>query len=321
MTGHRRKSRIAKAALKPMLATLIDAPFDDPDWVFETKWDGYRALAKIDAGKVTLLSRRGTIITRDYPGIAAALTKLKQVHQCVIDGELVALDSRGRPRFQLLQNARNARTRLVYYVFDLLFLDGQDLRRSPLVERKQLLKALLKSSKAIRYSRHSKRNGKAAFRAARRRGDEGVMAKRAQGLYLSGKRTREWLKIKTVLRQEVVIVGYTRPKRSRQHFGALVLAVRKRNKWQYVGRAGTGFDRDNLKYIHSKLLPLRSARKPIEAEVPDERSTIWVRPHLVGEVKFTEWTRDGQMRHPAFLGLRTDKPARSVVREKKKSPK
>lgn len=310
------RSRIPKAALRPMLATLIGAPFDDPDWVFETKWDGYRVIARIEAGKVMLLSRRGTVITRDYPGIAAALTKLKRAHQAVIDGELVALDRSGRSRFQLLQNARNARARLVYYVFDLLFLNGRNLRRLPLIERKRLLKTLLTPGKAIRFSRHTKRNGKAAFRTARRRGYEGVMAKRAQGPYLSGKRTREWLKIKTVLRQEVVIVGYTPPQRSRQYFGALVLAVRKGNKWQYVGRAGTGFDRDSLKSIHSKLVPLRSARKPIDAEVPGERTTSWVRPRLVGEVKFTEWTDDGQMRHPAFVGLRTDKPARSVVREK-----
>lgn len=299
-----------------MLATLIGEPFDDPDWLFETKWDGYRVIAKIDDGKVTLLSRRGTAITRDYPGIAAALAKLKRARQAVIDGELVALDSRGRSRFQLLQNARNARARLVYYVFDLLFLNGRDLRRTPLVERKRLLKSLLTAGRVVRFSRHLKRNGKAAFRAARRHGSEGVMAKRAQGLYISGKRSREWLKIKTALRQEVVIVGYTRPQRSRQYFGALVLAVRKANKWQYVGRAGTGFDRDSLKFIHAKLVPLRSARKPIDAEIPGERTTTWVRPRLVGEVKFTEWTADGQMRHPAFMGLRTDKPARNVVREK-----
>jgi bifunctional non-homologous end joining protein LigD len=316
VTERKPQRRIPKAALKPMLATLIGAPFDDPDWVFETKWDGYRVIARIDAGKVTLLSRRGTNLTANYPGIAAALAKLKRAQQAVIDGELVALDNRGRSRFQLLQNARNARARLAYYVFDLLFLNGRNLRGLPLIERKRLLKTLLTPSKVIRYSRHTKGNGKAAFRSARRQGHEGIMAKRAQGRYLSGKRSREWLKVKTVLRQEVVIVGYTRPQRSRQYFGALVLAVRKGDKWQYVGRAGTGFDRGSLKLIHGKLVPLRSARKPIDAEVPGERTTSWVRPRLVGEVKFTEWTDDGQMRHPAFLGLRTDKPARSVVREK-----
>lgn len=142
-------------------------------------------------------------------------------------------------------------------------------------------------------------------------------AKRAQGPYASGRRTREWLKIKTGLRQEVVIVGYTRPQRSRQYFGALVLAVRQGGKWKYVGRAGTGFDRDSLKSIHARLVRLRSPRKPIDAIVPGERATTWVRPRLVCEVKFTEWTADGQMRHPAFVGLRTDKPARSVVRERR----
>jgi bifunctional non-homologous end joining protein LigD len=316
VTERRLKSRIPKAALKPMLATLIGAPFDDPDWVFETKWDGYRVIAKIDAGKVSLLSRGGTVITGDYPQIVSALEKLRHAGQAVIDGELVALDRSGRSRFQLLQNARNTRARLVYYVFDLPFLNGRNLRRSPLIERKRLLRTLLVPSRVIRFSRHVKRNGKAAFRDARRRGYEGVMAKRARGFYLSGKRTREWLKIKTLLRQEVVIVGYTRPQRSRQCFGALVLAVRKANKWKYVGRAGTGFDRSSLKFIHAKLVSLQSGRKPIDAEVPAERTTTWVRPRLVCEVKFAEWTNDGQMRHPVFLGLRTDKPARSVVRER-----
>lgn len=299
-----------------MLATLIDAPFDDPDWLFETKWDGYRIVARIDDGKVALFSRRGTDVTRDYPGIAAALAKLRRVHQAVIDGELVALDKGGRSRFQLLQNAANTRARLVYYVFDLLFLDGRDLRRTPLVERKRQLRSLLPPGRAIRYSRHVMLNGKAAFRRARRRGEEGIMAKRAHGPYRSGRRTREWLKIKTALRQEAVIVGYTRPQRSRQHFGALLLAVRKDSKWRFVGRTGTGFNRESLKLIHARLHALRSTRKPIEASVPGERGTIWVRPRLVCEVKFSEWTDDGQMRHPAFLGLRADKPARSVIRER-----
>jgi len=315
MTGKERKKRISKVALSPMLATLIDAPFDDPDWIFETKWDGYRIVARIDDGKVSLLSRRGKDVTRDYPRIAAALAKLGRVRQAAIDGELVALDKRGRSRFQLLQNAANTRTRLVYYVFDLLFLNGKDLRRLPLVERKRRLKSLLGPGRVIRYSRHVRRTGEAAFRNARRSGYEGIMAKRAQGPYASGRRTREWLKIKTGLRQEVVIVGYTRPQRSRQYFGALALAVRQGGKWKYVGRAGTGFDRDNLKSIHAKLVRLRSPRKPIDAIVPGERGTTWVRPRLVCEVKFTEWTADGQMRHPAFVGLRTDKPARRVVRE------
>jgi len=184
------------------------------------------------------------------------------------------------------------------------------------VERKRQLKSLLGPGRVIRYSRHVRRSGTAAFRGARRRGYEGIMAKRAHGPYASGRRTREWLKIKTGLRQEVVIVGYTRPQRSRQYFGALVLAVRQGGKWKYVGRAGTGFDRDSLKSIHARLVRLRSPRKPIDAIVPGERSHNLVRPRLVCEVKFTEWTADGQMRHPAFVGLRTDKPARSMAREK-----
>jgi bifunctional non-homologous end joining protein LigD len=233
----------------------------------------------------------------------------------VIDGELVALDAHGRSRFQLLQNAEREKVRLRYCVFDLIYLDDQDLRDQPLIERKELLEKILPRDPLLHYSTHVWDKGIAAFKRAERAGQEGVMAKFARGHYYSGQRSREWLKVKASLGQEVVIVGLTAPRRSRAYFGSLVLAVREGNRWRYVGRAGTGFDRQSLKSLHALMVPLITKTKPIAEKVPDEANTTWVKPKLVGEVKFTEWTSKGEMRHPVFLGLRTDKKATDVIRE------
>lgn len=309
----KRKS-MSGSILKPMLATLIDAPFDDADWVFETKWDGFRIIARIADGAVTFFSRGGKDVTKTYARVATALEKIKRT--AILDGELVALDEKGRSRFQLLQRAQKERTRLRYCVFDLLFLDGKDLRSQPLVERKRLLKKILPTDFALKYSGHILKQGKNFFRKAERSHLEGIMAKRAQALYYSGKRTREWLKIKTALRQEVVIVGFTPPQGARRYFGSLILALRDKGRWSYAGRAGTGFDAGALKMIYDKMKPMIRREKPFDQKVPEENATTWIKPKLVGEVKFTEWTRDGQMRHPAFVGLRDDKRAEDVIREK-----
>lgn len=314
MRARASKRRLSGVTPKPMLATLIDAPFDDPNWIFETKWDGFRIIAKATRGTAALYSRNGNNVTKNYPSIALALGKSR--HTTVFDGELVALDNKGRPRFQLLQNARQNKARLRYYVFDLLFLDGKDLRRLPLLERKRLLRSALPASTLVRFSKHVKRYGVRAFRAAERRGLEGIMGKRAQSRYQSGRRTHDWVKIKTARRQEVVIVGFTRPRKSRKHFGALVLALRKGHAWRYIGHTGTGFSAASLKALHARLKSLARPKKPFHQSIPNEGSTTWVRPSLVCEVKFTEWTKDGQMRHPAFVGLRGDKPATNVMREK-----
>jgi bifunctional non-homologous end joining protein LigD len=296
-----------------MLATLTDKPFDNPDWIFETKWDGFRAVAVVAPGKAKLYSRNGLDISRKYPSIVDALAKIKE--SAVLDGELVALDARGRSRFQLLQNAEREKVRLLYCVFDLLYLDGMDTRKLKLIERKAALKAILPKSKLLLYSAHVARKGIAAFERAKRAGEEGVMAKLASSRYHSGVRTRDWLKVKAHQEQEVVIVGFTAPRRSRKYFGALVLAVREDGAWAYVGRAGTGFDAARLRDIHALMAPLFTDKKPVVAKVPNERSTTWIKPKLVAEVKFTEWTTGGEMRHPVFLGLRTDKKASEVVRE------
>jgi len=302
-----------KRDLRPMLATLTDKPFDDLDWVFETKWDGFRAIAVAGPGHAALYSRNGNNISDKYPTICAALAKIR--HEGVIDGELVALDPHGRSRFQLLQNVGRSAARLLYCVFDLLYLDGADLRDKPLLERKELLKRTLPSSPLLRYSAHVVGQGLKAFEDAKRASEEGIIAKLAKGHYHSGTRTREWLKVKASQEQEVVIVGFTAPRGERRFFGSLLLAVREGKVWRYTGRAGTGFTHQRLRQLYEKLTPLITKVKPVSAKVPNQANTTWVKPKLVAEVRFTEWTAAGEMRHPVFLGLRTDKPATEVTKE------
>ena len=304
---------MVKPDLRPMLATLTDKPFNDPDWVFETKWDGFRALAMAAPNHAALYSRNGHDISQKYPTISVALAKIWR--EAVIDGELVALDEHGRSRFQLLQNVGRNSARLLYCVFDLLYLDGKDLRGNTLLERKAELAKILPKSALLRYSAHVIGEGIKAFKSAERAHEEGVIAKLASGRYYSGERTREWLKIKASHEQEVVIIGFTAPRRSRKYFGALLFAVCDRSGWKYVGRAGTGFDTETLRSVHEKLVPLITDKKPIAEKVPDLGRTTWVTPKLVAEVKFSEWTAAGEMRHPVFLGLRTDKAASEVIKE------
>jgi bifunctional non-homologous end joining protein LigD len=308
-----RPSKVPKP-LQPMLATLIDAPFDDPARVFETKWDGFRMVARIEKPRVTLYSRSGLIVSDNYQPIAKALEKFR--NDVVIDGELVALDEKGISRFQLLQNALRTAANLHYCMFDIMFLDGKDLRGLPLVERKRRLRSALPSDPLLTYSEHWPEHGKRLFKEAQRLGLEGVMAKRARSQYLSGARSKDWLKIKTGRRQEVVIVGFTAPRRSRLRSGALVLAVRDNNAWRYVGHVGTGFSHALLEELYARMLPLQTPAAPFKQRIKNEAVTTWIKPKLVAEVKFTEWTSAGEMRHPAFLGLREDKKATDVVLEK-----
>ena len=298
-----------------MLATLVDEPFDDKEWVFETKWDGFRLITEKRDQTMRLWSRNGIDVTTRYAVLLPALQKIKG--SCVIDGELCALDAHRRSRFQLLQNALNEKAELLYVVFDALFAGGKDIREKPLLVRKKILKALLPPNPLLRYSELVAEFGTREFAKAQRAHEEGVIAKRAAGFYYSGKRTREWLKFKAVHEQEVVIVGYTEPRRSRKYFGSLVLAVRdKANKrWVYAGHVGTGFDQAALKSIYETMQPLRTDKKPFDQKVKSENATTWLIPKLEGEVKFTEWTSESEMRHPVFLGLRTDKKAVDVIRE------
>jgi bifunctional non-homologous end joining protein LigD len=300
-----------------MLATLTDAPFDDKGWIFEDKYDGFRMVAVTKDGRVTLYSRNGKIISHNYIEVAKALEGVKG--DAVIDGELVALDTNGVSHFQLLQNALRSKAKLQYCAFDLMFLDGEDLRGRPLIERKKRLKSILPKHKLIAFSRHRLASGTNFFEEAERKGLEGIMAKRADSNYLSGARTDNWLKIKTSKRQEVVIAGFTAPRRTRPFFGALTLALREGDTWRYIGHVGTGFSQEALGELHGKLIELKTAKSPFGKRTKDEAVTTWVKPQLVAEVKFTEWTSSGEMRHPVYLGLREDKQAKDVVFEQTKS--
>ncbi|WP_439400178.1 non-homologous end-joining DNA ligase (plasmid) [Bradyrhizobium sp. PMVTL-01] len=313
-----RKSTLPKR-LQPMLATLTDAPFDDAHWVFEDKYDGFRMVSEIRGGRVALYSRNGKIISHSYVEVAQALESVKG--DAVIDGELIALGKDGVSHFQLLQNALRHEAKLLYCVFDLMFADGEDLRKLPLLERKERLKAILPRHKLIAFSKHRKGSGTKFFAEAERMHIEGIMAKRADSPYASGRRTADWLKVKTAQRQEVVIAGFTAPRRTRPFFGALVLAVREDDGWRYIGHVGTGFSHQVLEELHGKLIRLKTFKSPFPAKVKDERVTTWVRPTLVVEVKFAEWTSKGELRQPVYLGLRSDKDAEDVVREKNWSRK
>jgi len=301
--------------ITPMLCKSQDEPFDGDGWLFEIKWDGYRGIAH--TGKVQkLYSRNGLSFEHDYPEIFAALKKIKT--PAIMDGEIVALDGKGRPSFQLLQQYKtDPSIHLNYYVFDLLSLNGKDLTSLPLIKRKEMLQTLLAKYEHpyIRFSDHIETHGKQFFKMLGKQGLEGMVAKREQSHYVTGKRTGDWIKVKHILGQEVVIAGFTAPKGSRKFFGALMLGVYEKGKFKYVGHAGTGFTEKSLEDLYKKMRPLITNENPFGMKVPANGPVTWVKPKLVANVKFTEWTSDGAMRHPVFLGLRKDKSAKEVVKE------
>ncbi len=300
--------------VSPMLAILVDGPFDRDGWSFEVKWDGFRSLAAIKDGKVRLLSRNGKTQNARFPTVAAALNGFPV--DAVFDGEIVAVDTKGRPHFQDLQNSmRTGGGRILYYVFDVLYAAGYDLRALPLRRRRAILEKLLPVSETVRLSEAVERTGRAFFRAAEANGLEGVVGKDLASPYRSGARTREWLKVKAQKRQEAVICGFTRPRASRKHFGALILGAFKEGKLTYIGHVGTGFTERTLKDIYAKLTPLAAPHSPFAVEPATNMPVTWVAPRLICEVKFSEWTGEGLMRHPVFLGLREDKSAREVEPE------
>lgn len=302
-------------AWEPMLSKLIDEPFDAEGWIFETKWDGFRAIAEVENGNVQLYSRNSQSFAERYQPVVRALQQLK--HSAVLDGEIVVLDAEGRSQFQLLQHyQQNPQASLCYCVFDLLQLDDQDLRQRPLLERKEKLKSILPQVSGLRYSAHVIGSGKDFFEQAQARHLEGMMAKKADSVYRSGKRSNDWLKVKTHHRQEVVIGGFTEPKGSRKYVGSLVLGVYEGDRLQYVGHSGGGFDTSTLKSLRERLEQLARPDSPFGENILNGAPVTWVEPKLVCEIAFSEWTEEGQMRHPIFLGLREDKQASAVVHEK-----
>ncbi len=313
------------AWVAPQLATLVSGPPPGDEWVHEIKLDGYRILLRIEGGRASLLTRNRQDWTARFPAVAEAAAALP-VKEALLDGEIVALDRAGVSSFQALQQADQLETgrTLVYVAFDLLFLDGADLRPRPLVERKARLARLLKGRRGrLRYSEHFDVPGKRVYDRACRLGLEGIVAKQKDAPYTSG-RGSAWLKVKCVARQELVIGGYTDPEGARAEFGSLLLGVHDRDgHLRYAGRVGTGFDRATLERLGARLRRLERRASPFapDGPRPPARGAHWVKPELVAEVAFTEWTRDGLLRHPAFQGLREDKPAAEIVRETSRAPK
>jgi bifunctional non-homologous end joining protein LigD len=292
--------------MKAMAATLTDERFDDPDWIFERKLDGIRCLARTGPGP-DLRSRNDLALNDRFPSVAEALVSYPDA---VLDGEVVAFAG-SQTSFQRLGQRGGA---VYFYVFDILETGGRDVRDLPLLERKRILREVVKPAGPIRITPYRRSNGIALYEEACRRGWEGLIAKRADSPYV-GKRSRDWLKWKCDAEQELVIGGYTAPKGSRIELGALLVGHWEDGALRYAGKVGTGFTRAILRDLANRLAPLRRDESPF-ADSPRLRSATWVEPRLVAQVGFTEWTRDGRLRHPRFLGLRDDKDAAEVVRER-----
>ncbi|MDB6031457.1 MAG: polymerase LigD, ligase domain protein [Verrucomicrobiales bacterium] len=328
---------LPKKAIKyipPMKAQLVENVPSEGDWVYEIKWDGYRALALKSNGKVRLYSRRAREVTADFPGIAKAVAQLP-VKEGIFDGEIVALDANGQASFQLLQNYKNQSKKaqpstLVYYVFDLLNAERKATTGLPLLQRKQLLEAALKQAPAsIRYSAHFAGDPKVLLEQAQKNRIEGLIAKRTDSTYEPDQRSGAWLKLKTVLEQEFVIGGYTEPKGTRSYFGALLLGYHEGGDLRFASKVGTGFDHELLQSLYKQFQKLKSNQVPF-SDLPTLRKgksanglsraemqrCTWLQPELVCQIRFTEWTADGGLRHPVFLGLRDDKKAKEVLRER-----
>jgi bifunctional non-homologous end joining protein LigD len=316
--------------IHPMLAESIDEAFDSKDWLFEIKWDGYRAIAFLENGKVRLVSRNQNDLTPRYPELND-LPQFIKAKNAILDGEVVALDEDGRASFSLMQQRTGFRAHgkratakadvpVLYYAFDLLYLDGFDWRRVPLEERKQKLASILTAGDGLRYSDHYEEHGKALLEVARQKKLEGILAKK-RGSFYEERRTRDWLKMKIRHTIECVVGGYTEPEGTRAHFGSLVLGLYEKNQLIHVGQVGSGFDQKLLQEIWTFLKKLETKTNPFYGEVEALREVFWVKPELVAEIEYADWT-DGtnsgsgpKLRAPVFLGLRDDKDPKECVLE------
>lgn len=295
--------------IAPMLATLVDAPFHKPNWVYEEKYDGVRMLAYKEGSKVSLISRNAIDRTERYPKIAEAIGKLK-ADSLALDGEIVIFDSKKVSRFQFLQKGDGRPT---FAVFDCIYRDGEDLRKAPLSARRDALEQTVKLSARLMLSARLDADGVKAFGIAKKRGLEGLIAKDLSSKYVSG-RSPAWLKVKVRREDEFVIGGFTEPSGARHFFGALLLGVYNRGKLEYVGKVGTGFDEKTLKGLFKKFSGLKRSVSPFSSDVW-ERDATFITPKLVAQIGYTEWTSDGKLRHPVYLGLRDDKAAKDVKRQ------
>jgi len=312
--------------VQPMLATLVDKPFDEPGWLYEVKWDGYRAIAMLNKENVNLISRNNKSFNDKFYPVVDALKEWKI--NAVIDGEIAVLNKEGVSDFNSLQTWRSeADGELIYYVFDILWLEGYTLEHLPLWRRREILKSQLPANDSIRFSEAFKTSATEFMATAQSLGMEGIIAKKADGTYMEGERTKEWLKIKANKRQEVVIGGYTQNKDSAKLFSSLLVGVYKKGSLNYIGKIGTGFNNKTQKELMDKMKKLVIKKCPF-SEAPDvnkpsrfrpnppEATVTWLKPELVCEVTYAEITGDGVMRHPSFQGLRTDKNAKDVKEEK-----
>jgi bifunctional non-homologous end joining protein LigD len=313
------------SSITPMLATLVDTPFTDPEWLYEIKWDGYRALAFIRDGSVRLVSRNGLDMTHQYPELHS-LADYVRAKEALIDGEIVAFDEQGRPSFSMMQQrtgigtqgrrvgAGNTDIAVMFYAFDVIYLDGYDLRRVNLEDRKRILSDALVESSVVKFSEDFP-DGMQLYAAAEQQNLEGIVAKRRSSCYVE-KRSREWLKIKLTQTQECVIGGYTDPRGSREHFGSIILGLYDdKDRLIHVGHAGSGFTEKTHADMWTKLKAIEIEKNPFHGKVESTRKPHWVRPELVAQIKFTEWTHEGQsgnvkMRAPVYQGLRADKSAK-----------
>jgi bifunctional non-homologous end joining protein LigD len=307
-------SKKVSGFIKPMLAKQTDEAFDNKDWLFEIKWDGYRAVADKSKKDILLYSRNGLSFQQTYPIVVDQLKKVNA--EAILDGEIVVLNDEGKPDFQFLQHySENQNRPIQYYIFDLLELNGEDTTALPLIERKELLQKIIPENPVIKYSDHILEKGKSFFQVSEEQNLEGIMAKKIDSKYYPGKRTSDWLKIKNHKTAEAIIAGYTPPEGSRKYFGSLILALKEGNKFIYAGNAGTGFNQQSLKELYDLLQPLVQNKSPFAEKVKNNSSATWVKPEIICEVKYSEVTADGKFRHPVFLHLRNDKTIDEIILE------
>ena len=302
----------------PMLATLVDAPFHRPGWIWEEKYDGIRLIAVRDGRRVRLITRNDKDRTADFPEVAAALAALP-APTLVLDGEVVVFDAGGISRFQLLQRRAEGASPSIYVAFDCLHARGRDLLREPLTARRAELEKEVREGPRLQLARRVAEDGFAAFAEAKRRGLEGVIGKDPNSRYEPGVRSPAWCKVKVRAEEEFVIGGFSAPRGGRRHLGALLVGAWDDGGLRYAGKVGTGFDESTLASLHRRLSPLARATSPF-ADAPRARDVTWVEPTLVAQLGFTELTGDGKLRHPVFLGLREDKNARDVTRRTSAEP-